>query len=100
MSGGPCAVGSAVAIYGRMAERRNEPQSYGSQNEWLTGETRQNVNRLRGNRNSQRGGDFYANGSDQTEVFESDPVGKAEEDNQEPAQKITAEESGAKRDSY
>lgn len=83
-----------------MAERRNEPQSYGSQKEWLTGETGQNVNRLKGNRNSQRGGDFYANGSDQTQVFEQDPVGKAEEDGQEPAHNVDSEESGAKRESY
>ncbi len=83
-----------------MAERRNEPQRYGGQKEWLTGETGQNFNRLKGNRNSQRGGDFYANGSDQTKVFESDPIGKAVEDDHEPAQGVTSESSGAKRDSY
>ena len=83
-----------------MAERRNEPQSYGSQKEWLTGETGQNVNRLKGNRNSQRGGDFYANGSDQTQVYDHDPIGKAEEDGQEPGHKVSSDESGAKRESY
>lgn len=52
------------------------------------GEKGQNVNRLKGNRNSQRGGDFYANGSDQTQ------------DNHEPTQGVTSERSGAKRESY
>ncbi len=55
-----------------MAERENEPQSYGSQNE-----------------DSERG-DFYANG----------PTDKAEDDDDEPTQKITSQPSGAKRDSY
>ena len=82
-----------------MADRKSEPQSYGSQNEWLTGETGQEVNRLKGNPNSQRG-DFYANGSDQTQVFDRDPVGKAEDDDDEPTQKISSQPSGAKRDSY
>lgn len=100
MSGGPCMVGSKVAIYGDMADRRNEPQSYGSQKEWLTGKTGQDVNRLKGNRNSQRGGDFYANGSDQTQVFESDPPGKAVEDDGQQSQKVSSESSGAKRDGY
>jgi hypothetical protein len=53
-----------------MAERRGEPP---------------NVNRVKGNRNSQRGGDFYANGSNPTE---------------EPAQKVGFQPSGAKRDGY
>jgi hypothetical protein len=52
------------------------------------GETGQNVNRLKGNRNSQRGGDFYANGLDQTK------------NNDEPTQGVTSEPSGAKRESY
>jgi hypothetical protein len=52
------------------------------------GERGQNVNRLKGNRNSQRSGDFYANGLDQTK------------NNDEPTQGVTAQQSGAKRQSY
>ena len=82
-----------------MAERKNEPQSYGSQNEWLTGETGQEVNRLKGNPNSQRA-DFYVNAPNQDETFDRDPVAKADEDDEEPTQKVTSLPSGAKRDSY
>ena len=64
-----------------MAERRNEPQS----------DDNQNFNRLKGNPNSQRRGDFYANGRDQ---------GRAEDDDDEPTRKVSSEPSGAKRGSY
>jgi hypothetical protein len=66
-----------------MADRKNEPQSYGSQNEWQTGNTGQTVN------DSERG-DFYANGR----------TDKAQDDDEEPTQKVTSLPSGAKRDSY
>ena len=49
------------------------------------------VNRLKGNPNSQRA-DFYVNAPDQSE--------KADEDDEEPTQKVTSLPSGAKRDSY
>ena len=42
----------------RMAEKKNEPQSYGSQSEWVRGDVGQDVNRLEGNPNSQKS-DFY-----------------------------------------
>lgn len=45
-----------------MAEEK-EPQSYGSQQDWLTGKTGQEVNRQKGQPNSQRG-DFNAERSD------------------------------------
>ena len=35
-----------------------EPQSYGSEKDWLTGNTSQEVNRQKGHPNSQRG-DFF-----------------------------------------
>ncbi|HEX9501209.1 MAG TPA: hypothetical protein VGA10_06100 [Thermoanaerobaculia bacterium] len=63
-----------------MADRKNEPQS---QNEWLTGNKGQTVNA------SERG-DFYANGR----------TDKAQEDDDEPTQKVSSLPSGAKRDSY
>jgi hypothetical protein len=37
-----------------MAEKNNEPQSYGSQSEWVRGDVGQEVNRLKGNPNSQK----------------------------------------------
>ena len=64
-----------------MAERRNEPQSDGSQN----------FSRSKGNPNSQRRGDFYANGRDR---------GRAEHDEDVPEKKVTSLPSGAKRDSF
>jgi hypothetical protein len=66
-----------------MADRKNEPQSYGSKNEWLTSNKGQTAN------DSERG-DFYANG--RTE--------KAQDDDEEPEKKVSSQTSGAKRDSY
>ena len=60
-----------------MAERRDEPQSH--------------FNRSKGNPNSQRRGDFYANGRDRE---------RAEDDEDVTEKKVTALASGAKRDSY
>jgi hypothetical protein len=57
---------------------KNEPQSYGSQQEWLTGETGQKVNPSEGGPDNDASAD----------------------DAQGPVQKVTAEESGAKRESY
>ena len=37
---------------------KNEPQSYGSQGDWVSGDVGQTVNRQKGNPNSQHG-DFY-----------------------------------------
>jgi hypothetical protein len=67
----------------KMAERKSEPQSYGSQKDWLTGETGQTVN--------SESGDFYANGSDRR---------RAEDDEEVADKKVTSQPSGAKRDSY
>ena len=66
-----------------MADRKNEPQSYGSQNEWLTGKTGQTVN------DSERS-DFYANGR----------TDHSADDEDETERKVTSQPSGAKRDSY
>jgi len=41
-----------------MKDKETEPQSYGSQEDWVTGKTGQEVNRQKGNPNSQHG-DFY-----------------------------------------
>jgi hypothetical protein len=83
-----------------MADRKSEPQSYGSQNDWLTGETGQDVNRLKGNPNSQRS-DFYVNAPSQAEDFERDRPARAEEnDDEEPALKVNSNPGAAKRDSY
>jgi hypothetical protein len=65
-----------------MAERRNEPQSGGSQN----------FNRMKGNPSSQRRGDFYANGRDQNRAVD--------DDDDVTERKVTSLPSGAKRDSY
>jgi len=84
---------------------KNEPQSYGSEKEWLTGDTGQTVNRLKGHPNSQHA-DFYASrhhdsppeGGSSPE--EAQPAGPASGDAHTPVQKVTAKERGAKRHSY
>ena len=87
-----------------MAEKKNEPQSYGSQSEWVRGDVGQEVNRLKGNPNSQRG-DFHESLETPSSVSpeqiadNEQPSGPALEEDQ-PTHKVTAEEGGAKRDSW
>ncbi|HJT18376.1 MAG TPA: hypothetical protein VJ853_13345 [Thermoanaerobaculia bacterium] len=90
-----------------MAEKNNEPQSYGSQSEWVRGDVAQEVNRLKGNPNSQRS-DFYESRREEEEpntvspeqlAENVEPSGEAYEA-EGPVQKVTDEPSGAKRDSY
>ena len=73
---------------------KNEPQSYGSQAEWLTGKTGQTVNRA-------------PEGSGQSDVVaaqpgETDPPGRAQPiaDDEQPARKVTGTASGAKRGGF
>jgi len=86
-----------------MAEKENEPQSYGSQSEWVRGDVGQEVNRLKGNPNSQRS-DFYESRretvSPEQLADNEQPSARPDEDDTLPVQKVEAEESGAKRDSY
>jgi hypothetical protein len=95
-----------------MDNKGNEPQSYGSEKEWVTGETGQEVNRQSGNPNSQQS-DFYQSRRDsegsapdqggQTSTAEPEspqfaaPTGSA---SKESSPGVTASESGAKRDSF
>jgi hypothetical protein len=93
-----------------MDNKGNEPQSYGSEKEWVTGETGQEVNRQSGNPNSQHS-DFYESRREsegsapeqggQTSETDSPhyaaPIGSA---SKESSPGVTANESGAKRDSY
>jgi hypothetical protein len=89
---------------------KNEPQSYGSEKEWLTGDTGQTVNRLKGPPNSQHA-DFYASrpheesAPDQGGKVSADSRDQAEQkgssdDAQTPVQKVTAKEQGARRQSF
>jgi len=73
---------------------KNEPQSYGSQGEWLAGKTGQSVNRV-------------PEGSGDSEVVaaqpgESDPPGRAEPiaQSEQPVQKVTGVPEGAKRGGF
>jgi hypothetical protein len=74
---------------------KNEPQSYGSQGEWLTGKTGQTVNREPEGR------------ADEVEAVvaqpgETDPPGGAEPiaESEQPVRKVTATPDGAKRGGY
>lgn len=88
---------------------KNEPQSYGSEKEWVTGQTGQQVNRQKGAPNSQHS-DFYR---EQRENDDSaahqgghvSPVQAAESampggEPQDTGHKTSVKESGAKRGSY
>ena len=97
-----------------MPEDKKEPQSYGSDRDWLTGDVGQTVNRQKGNPNSQRG-DFYESRRDSEgnaphqgghtsaeystgeSVRPTPPVG---EEDVAPPPKVTDEEGGARRESY
>jgi len=93
-----------------MPEDKKEPQSYGSDRDWLTGDVGQEVNRQKGNPNSQHG-DFYESRRDSegnaphqgghapAESNAAD-TGAAREDDVAPPPKVTDQEGGAKRESY
>ncbi len=73
---------------------KNEPQSYGSQDEWLTGKTGQTVNRpapapVEVDAIAKQPGD-------------TDPPGRAEPipDSEQPARKVTGTPGGAKRGGF
>ena len=94
-------------------EKKNEPQSYGSQSGWVRGDVGEEVNRLKGNPNSQHS-DFYESRRESEEsapdqggevspersADSRDPSGPAVEEESQPVQKISAQESGAKRGSW
>jgi hypothetical protein len=93
-------------------EKKNEPQSYGSQAEWVQGDVGEEVNRLKGNTNSQHS-DFYESRRESEESAPDQggrvspeqidenrqPAGRAVEAG-EPGRKLSSQESGAKRDSW
>lgn len=89
---------------------KNEPQSYGSQSDWLTGKTGEKLT-PQGTREEHP--DFYESRHD-TETNAEDQGGQLSprqlsenvrpaepgDDEQLPVQKVTASESGAARDSF
>ena len=82
-----------------------EPQSYGSEKDWVEGEVGEEVNRLKGNPNSQRA-DFFAEREAQGGVPSPEQIAESIEpvcstaDEQTPVQKVTDRPGGAKTDSY
>ncbi|HEV2722132.1 MAG TPA: hypothetical protein VG323_19075 [Thermoanaerobaculia bacterium] len=84
-----------------MAEPK-EPQSYGSQGDWVSGDVDQEVNRLKGRPNSQHG-DFYDQGGKVSpeQIEENVQPGDAcERDGEAPPRNVSTQPGGAKRDSY
>src|SRR4051812_4850840 len=93
---------------------KNEPQSYGSQGEWLTGKTGETVNRTKGHPTTQHG-DFYESrrDSDETKGDQGGKVSDAqladnaqaadaceiEPESEQPVAKVNSSPSGARRDS-
>src|SRR5436190_24390781 len=112
--GGPrhSALGTFLAGFEAMADEKKEPQSYGSQSEWVRGDVGEEVNRLKGNANSQHS-DFYESRRESEEsapgqggqvspeqIAENrEQSGRALEEGQ-PTQKLSSHESGAKRGSW
>ena len=88
-----------------MDNDKKEPQSYGSGEDWVTGDTGQNVNRPKGTPDAEHS-DFYASRHDQQpettpaeappQEQPAGPAGAAHD----PVQKAPAREGGAKRQSY
>src|SRR5512138_128978 len=92
---------------------KNEPQSYGSQGEWLTGKTGETVNRTKGHPTTQHG-DFYESriegeesrgdqggklsGEQLAENAQSDDACLIEPEAEQPVAKVTSVPSGARRD--
>jgi len=91
--------------------KRNEPQSYGSNAEWVTGKTGQQVNNAKSSPPAEHA-DFYENrresetngphqGGHVAAERDADPaICEVAGDEHTPVQKVTDKESGAKRDSY
>lgn len=78
----------------------NEPQSYGSQDDWTSGKTGQSVNNPKSEREAV---DVEADGGNVSPVqladTESAPVIQHGADD-EPVQRVSSRATGAKRDSY
>lgn len=95
------------------SEKKGEPQSYGSQAEWVKGSTQQTVNPGQGPSASPQS-EFYAPRRDGEEnaaqqgglvspvqAAESDPSGRVTSTEGDPTvRKVNGEDSGAKRTSY
>lgn len=90
-----------------------EPQSYGSQGDWVTGDVGEEVNRLEGHPSSQHG-DFYESrqnaprqmpeqgGKISPDQIEENvqPARKADSDGDAPVRNVTMTAAGAKRGGY
>jgi hypothetical protein len=90
-----------------------EPQSYGSQGDWVTGNVDEEVNRLKGHPSSQHG-DFYESRRDaedsapdqggkiSPEQIEENvqPGGRSETGGDAPPRNVSTQAAGAKRGSY
>ena len=97
------------------SDQKNEPQSYGSQAEWVKGKTSQNVNSSQGPEASPQS-EFYAPHRDSEENAPEQgglvsPVQTAESDRPGPGhaditdddptvRKVNGEDGGAKRNSF
>ncbi|HEU4521625.1 MAG TPA: hypothetical protein VFT12_06460 [Thermoanaerobaculia bacterium] len=92
---------------------KDEPQSYGSQADWVKGNVGETVNRQKGKPNSQHG-DFYESRHDSEESDDDqggqisdvqlaenvEPAGRGSTGDEQPARKVTDETSGAKRGGF
>jgi hypothetical protein len=95
-----------------MAKNENEPQSYGSQGEWLTGKTGEKVNETNGHPTTQHG-DFYESRiegeqspgdqggklSNHQLAENAQAAGGGDTSDEQPVSKVNSAHSGAKRDS-
>jgi hypothetical protein len=82
-----------------MPKDAREPQSYGSQADWLTGKTGQKVETPTP-RESTIPDDDVRGGHAQQAADDTEADVGAVDDASMPVQKVTAREGGAKRDSY
>lgn len=81
---------------------KNEPQSYGSQADWVSGDVGQTVNRQKGSPDTQPG-DFYEDQGGKVspeQLADNVQPGGRPEGGDQPVTNVTDNKSGTKRDSY
>jgi hypothetical protein len=80
-----------------------EPQSYGSQGDWVTGRVGGEVNEPKSDASDRTGGSSEDRGGKTSEFQAGDQevsIPQVSEDERDPAPKVTVLKTGAKRDGY
>lgn len=79
---------------------KDEPQSYGSQAEWVQGKVGETVNHQKETPDAQPGDSPGGELSDHQLADNAEPQGRAAVSAEQPVQKVTDQAGGAKRGGY